>query len=208
MLFKERFVDILQVFNMLFKEAKEFLNNKGYKLVESEFRDPSSYASFYYPPEGPDTEKQEEDALDAASEEINSVVESIAEGLKEKYPGVYVTADNVSSNEDGELDEDRWGWSYTETFTCKLKLEVPLKYLNLTEEGANNDDALYEALSTFFSDVANKFNKSEIDFDEIENIDYTERDKEGKYGVILLSGKYKFSYGDSADEDVDERDDY
>ena len=93
--FKERFVDILQVFNMLFKEAKEILNNNGYKLVESKFSDPSDYASFYYPPEGPDTEEQEEEALDAASEEINSAVESISEGLKEKYPGVYVNAVDV-----------------------------------------------------------------------------------------------------------------
>ena len=121
---------------MLFKEAKEILNNNGYKLVESKFRDPSDYASFYYPPEGPDTEEQEEEALDAASEEINSAVESISEGLKEKYPGVSVNAVGVSSNEDGELHDGRWEWSYTETFTCKLKLEIPLKHLNLTEEGA------------------------------------------------------------------------
>lgn len=197
--FKERFVDILQVFNMLFKEAKEILNNNGYKLVESKFSDPSDYASFYYPPEGPDTEEQEEEALDAAREEINSAVESISEGLKEKYPGVSVNAVDVSSNEDGELHDGRWEWSYTETFTCKLKLEIPLKYLNLTEEGADDDDALFEALSTFFNNVANKFNDSEIDFDYIDDIDYKVIDKKIKYGIIIMSGKYKFSTGYSAD---------
>lgn len=183
---------------MLFKEAKEILNKSGYKLVESEFRDPSTFASFYYPPEGPDTEGHEEDALNAASEEINAAVKSISEGLQEKYPGVYVTADDVSSNEDGELDEDRWEWSYTETFTCKLKLEVPIKYLNLTEEGAEDENALDEALNTFFSDIANNFNDSEIEFDDTE---YTELDKDGKYGVILLTGEYKFSDGYAPDYD-------
>ena len=89
---------------MLFKEAKEFLNNKGYKLVESEFRDPSNYASFYYPPEGPDTEEHEEDALNAASEEINSAVESIAEGLKEKYS---------HDNSGVELSVITGGWTLT-----------------------------------------------------------------------------------------------
>lgn len=195
MLFKERFVDILQVFNMLFKEAKEFLNNKGYKLVESEFRDPSTYASFYYPPEGPDTEDNEERAEREATKELKYIEDKFQKALDEKFPKAYVTAQGPESNEDGDLYETRDEWSYTETFKCKLLFQVPIKYLNLTEEGAEDDDELDSALTKFYESISS-LNDSEIEFDET---DYTELDTSDKnyYGNICVEGTYKFSEGDS-----------
>lgn len=177
------------------KEAKQILNNKGYKLVESEFRDPSTYASFYYPPEGPDTEDNEERAEREASKELKYIEDKFQKALDEKFPGAYVTAKGPESNEDGDLYETRDEWSYTETFKCKLLFQVPIKYLNLTEEGAENDDELDSALTKFYESISS-LNDSEIEFDET---DYTELDTSDNnyYGNICVEGTYKFSEGDS-----------
>ena len=180
---------------MLFKEAKEFLNNKGYKLVESEFRDPSTYASFYYPPEGPDTEDNEERAEREASKELKYIEDKLKKVLDEKFPGAYVSAQDVKSNGDGDYYKSRYEWSYTETFKCKLLFQVPIKYLNLTEEGAEDDDKLDAALTKFYESIS-ELNDSEIEFDDT---DYTELDTSDNkyYGNICVEGTYKFSEGDS-----------
>lgn len=180
---------------MLFKEAKEILNRKGYKLVESEFRDPSTYASFYYPPEGPDTEDNAERAEIEATKELKYIENKFKQALDEKFPGAYVTAKGPESNEDSDYYKTRDEWSYTESFTCKLLFQVPIKYLNLTEEGAENDDELDSALTKFYESISS-LNDSEIEFDET---DYTELDKNDKnyYGNICVEGTYKFSEGDS-----------
>jgi hypothetical protein len=181
--------------NMKFTEAKEFLNNKGYMLVESEFRDPSTYASFYYPPEGPDTEDNEERAEREATKELKYIEDKFQKALDEKFPKAYVTAQGPESNEDGDLYETRDEWSYTETFKCKLLFQVPIKYLNLTEEGAEDDDELDSALTKFYESISS-LNDSEIEFDET---DYTELDTSDNnyYGNICVEGTYKFSEGDS-----------
>lgn len=168
---------------MLFKEAKEILNNKGYKLVE------------YYtePPEGMDLEPYAIKAKKCADEEMNSAVESVKEGLKEKYPDVRVYSDDVISNEDFDYENLKYGvGQYTESFICKLKFEVPLKYLNLTEEGAMADDfrKLMKAMEIFFDD-AMKFNDSEIVFDYIEDIDLDTTQKT-KFGTMIVTGEYKY----------------
>ena len=66
-----------------------------------EFRDPSTYASFYYPPEGPDTERK----MSEAEEEAQSIVEedaaTIQEDLQQDYPDATVTGTVV-----GVTDED------------------------------------------------------------------------------------------------------
>ena len=181
--------------NMKFTEAKEFLNNKGYMLVESEFRDPSTFASFYYPPEGPDTEDNEERAEREATKELKYIEDKFQKALDEKFPKAYVTAQGPESNEDGDLYETRDEWSYTETFKCKLLFQVPIKYLNLTEEGAEDDDELDSALTKFYESISS-LNDSEIEFDET---DYTELDTSDNnyYGNICVEGTYKFSEGDS-----------
>ena len=180
---------------MLFKEAKELLNKKGYKLVESEFRDPSTYASFYYPPEGPDTEDNEERAEKEASKELKYIENKYKKFFEEKYPGAYVSAQDAVSNGDGDYYNTRDEWSYTETFKCKLLFQVPIKYLNLTEEGAEDDDTLDAALTKFYESISS-LNDSEIDFDDT---DYTELDTSDNnyYGNICVEGTYKFSEGDS-----------
>lgn len=180
---------------MLFKEAKEILNNKGYKLVESEFRDPSTYASFYYPPEGPATEKNESRAEKAANNELKYIKNKYQKFFDEKYPGSYATDKSVESNEDGDMYEGRDEWSYTESFKCKLVLQIPIKYLNLTEEGAEDDDKLDTALSEFYERICS-LDDSEITFDDT---DYTELDTSDNkyYGNICVVGTYKFSEGDS-----------
>ena len=136
------------------KEAKQILNNKGYKLVESEFRDPSTFASFYYPPEGPDTEDNEERAENEANKELKYIENKLQKYFDEKFPGTYATAQDAVSNEDGDMYEGRDEWSYTETFKCKLLIQVPIKYLNLTEEGAENDDELDSALTKFYESIS------------------------------------------------------
>jgi len=177
------------------KEAKQILNNKGYKLVESEFRDPSTYASFYYPPEGPDTDDNEERAENEANKELKYIENKLQKYFDEKFPGTYATAQDAVSNEDGDMYEGRDEWSYTETFKCKLLIQVPIKYLNLTKEGAEDDDALDSALTKFYESISS-LNDSEIDFDDT---DYTELDtsNDNYYGNICVEGTYKFSEGDS-----------
>ena len=172
--------------DMKFTEAKEFLNKKGYMLVESEFRDPSTYASFYYPPEGPDTEEFESRGEEEAYNNLKYIENKYKKVLAEKYPGAYVSSIGPESNGDGSMYEGRDEWSYTESFKCKLLFKVPIKYLNLTDEGAEDDKKLDEALTEFFKSIC-ELNDSEIDFYDT---DYTELDTidDKYYGNICMAG--------------------
>jgi len=170
---------------MLFKEAKEILNNKGYKLVEYYTEPPEDEYGFW--------ERIEEGALESAKYATNSVAESIEKKLKEKCPGVNVYVDDVISNEDGEEHKRKWVWEYTESFTCKLKFEVPIKYLNVTEEVAMSDDSddlntFDDAMENFFDNVINSI-KTDIVFDDFEDIDI---DKTQKTGTMTAIGTYEY----------------
>ena len=182
---------------MLFKEAKEILNNKGYKLVESEFRDPSTYASFYYPPDSPDTEKYEQNAQEKVGEVLNLAMGEIEDGLKEKYPNVKVSFDNENgiTSKDSDYYDGKDEWYYTEIFSCELKIEVPIKTLNLSLEDAEDEKILDTSLEKFFNEVIKPLNKTKkLKFDTLWS---TELSNDEDYGIMSIVGEYKYYEGDS-----------
>lgn len=148
-------------------------------IQRHEFRDPSTYASFYYPQEGPDTERE----LSEAEEEAKSVVEEDAatfqEDLQQDYPDATVTGTVV-----GVTDEDVDSGSDYYRYTCKVKCELRISIPK--ENFANKDDnEIFDELSNIYSIITS----TQIEYEDVGDEKITDTNAE-----IVLSGSYSYYY--------------
>jgi len=144
---------------MLFKEAKEILNKSGYKLVEW-MSEPDAY-----PPDESDTEGYESNAYNAAKEELETLLDKFKTELGEKFPGIDFGVYEIKPDRDGgKLDYDEEGRTFRETLECSFWMSVPLKYLNLTKEGAKDNKLLDDTLTKFYLTYVKPLDDSVIDF--------------------------------------------
>lgn len=161
---------------------------------ESEFRDPSDYPSFYYPPEGPDTEREMSEAQEEAQTVVNEDAATFQEALQQNYPGATVTG-TVDEVTDEEVDEGRDYYHYTAYVRCTLNISIPKEVF-----AGKEDDEIYDLIPNICATEA----ALEIDYDDDENEDVTDTSVE-----ISMSGQYKYYYENDRDYDgYDERDDY
>lgn len=159
---------------------------------ESEFKDPSTYASFYYPPEGPDTERE----MSEAEEEAKSVVENDAavfqEALQQDYPGATVTGTVVEVT-DEDVDEGRDYYHYTAYVKCNLNVSIPKEIF-----AGKTDDEIFDLIPDICSTEAAFEIEYEVDED---SADVTDTSVE-----ITMTGQYKYYYEN--DRDYDDYDPY
>ena len=149
-----------------------------------EFRDPSTYASFYYPQEGPDTERE----LSEAEEEAKSVVEEDAatfqEDLQQDYPDATVTGTVVGVT-DEDVDSGRDYYRYTCKVKCELRISIP------KENFANKDDnEIFDELSNIYSIITS----TQIEYEDVGDEKITDTNAE-----IVLSGSYSYYYENAKD---------
>ena len=149
-----------------------------------EFRDPSTYASFYYPPEGPDTERK----MSEAEEEAQSIVEedaaTIQEDLQQDYPDATVTGTVVGVT-DEDVDSGSDYYHYTCKVECKLRISIP------KENFANkDDDEIFNELSNIYSIITS----TQIDYEDVGDEKVTDTSAE-----IVLSGSYAYYYENDRD---------
>ena len=149
-----------------------------------EFRDPSTYASFYYPPEGPDTERE----LSEAEEEAKSVVEEDAatfqEDLQQDYPDATVTGTVVGVT-DEDVDSGRDYYRYTCKVKCELRISIP------KENFANKDDnEIFDELSNIYSIITS----TQVEYEDVGDEKITDTNAE-----IVLSGSYSYYYENAKD---------
>lgn len=161
---------------------------------ESEFRDPSTYASFYYPPEGPDTEREMSEAEEEAQEVVNGDAEAFQEALQQNYPGATVTG-TVDEVTDEDVDEGRDYYHYTAYVKCSLNISIPKEVF----AGKTDDE-----ISDLIPDICATEAALEIEYDDDGNEDVTDTSVE-----ISMSGQYKYYFENDRDyDDYDGRDDY
>lgn len=153
-------------------------------IQRREFRDPSTYASFYYPQEGPDTERE----LSEAEEEAKSVVEedaaTVQEDLQQDYPDATVTGTVV-----GVTDEDVDSGSDYYHYTCKVKCELRISIPK--ENFANKDD---NEISDELSNIYSIITSTEIDYEDEGDEEITDASAE-----IVLRGSYAYYYENDRD---------
>ena len=162
---------------------------------ESEFKDPSTYASFYYPPDDPDTERE----MHEAEEEVKSVVEKDAavfqEALQQDYPGATVTGTVVEVT-DEDVDEGRDYYHYTAYVKCNLNVSIPKEVF-----AGKTDDEIFEVIPDICSTEA----ALEIEYDA----DNASKDVTDTSVEITMTGQYKYYFeNDRDDDDYAGRDDY
>lgn len=153
-------------------------------IQRHEFRDPSTYASFYYPQEGPDTERE----LSEAEEEAKSVVEEDAatfqEDLQQDYPDATVTGTVVGVT-DEDVDSGSDYYRYTCKVECKLRISIP------KENFANKDDnEIFDELSNIYSIITS----TQIEYEDVGDEKITDTNAE-----IVLSGSYSYYYENAKD---------
>lgn len=156
---------------------------------ESEFRDPSTYASFYYPSEGPDTARE----MSEAEKEAKSVVEKDAavfqEALQLDYPGAKVTGTVVEVT-DEDVDEGRDYYHYTAYVKCNLNVSIPKEVF-----AGKTDDEIFDLIPDICSTEA----ALEIEYDgDNDSEDVTDTSVE-----ITMTGQYKYYYENDRDDDYD-----
>lgn len=161
---------------------------------ESEFRDPSTYASFYYPPEGPDTEKEQTEAQEEAQSVVEEDAAAFQEALQQNYPGAIVKG-TVGEVTDEDVDEGRDYYHYTAYVKCNLEVSIPKEVF-----AGKTDDEIFDLIPDICATEA----ALEIDYDDNENEDVTDTSVE-----ITMTGQYKYYFENDRDyDDYDERDDY
>ena len=174
--------------NMKFTEAKEFLNNKGYMLVEW-MSEPDAY-----PPDERDTEGYESNAYNAAKEELETLLDKFKTELSEKFPGIDFGVYEIKQDDSGEFDYDEEGRTYRETLECSFWMSVPLKYLNLTKEGAEDNKLLDDTLTKFYLKYVKPLDDSVIDFDIKRGTDSEiDRDDNTLATFYLYYGSYDYA---------------
>jgi hypothetical protein len=167
-------------------------------LSESEFRDPSTYASFYYPPEGPDTEKEQNEAEEEAQSVVEEDAAAFQEALQQNYPGATVTGKAIEVT-DEDVDEGHDYYHYTAYVKCNLEISIPKEVF-----AGKTDDEIFDLIPDICATEA----ALEIEYDDNENEDVTDTSVE-----ITMTGQYKYYYEndrdyDDYDEDRDAYDPY
>lgn len=150
------------------------------EYYKGEFRDPSTFPSFYYPPEGPDTEREQQKAESDALAAMQKDVDAFNAQFAEKYTGIDIDTDAEVIDEEN-LYGGRDDYQFAETVKCTVTFTMPAKYL----------DGAAERLLDLEIDVCEDFgdaSKSGIDYDDSNS--KIENDKI----VITTSGKIKFKY--------------
>lgn len=165
---------------------------------ESEFRDPSTFASFYYPPEGPDTEKEQTEAQEEAQSVVEEDAAAFQEALQQNYPGAIVKG-TVGEVTDEDVDEGRDYYHYTAYVKCNLEVSIPKEVF-----AGKTDDEIFDLIP----DICATEVALEIDYDDNENEDVTDTSIE-----ITMTGQYKYYFEndrdyDDYDEDRDAYDPY
>lgn len=143
-----------------------------------EFRDPSTYASFYYPPEGQDTEREQSEAEQEAEECVTKDAAIYQEEIAKFYKDATVTGE-VGEVIDEDVDEGRYHYHYTCKVKCNLRISIPKENF-----AGKNDDEISEELQNICSIEV----PTEIEYEDVdENVTDTSRD-------IVLSGFYNYYY--------------
>ena len=160
---------------------------------ESEFKDPSNYASFYYPPEGPDTEREMSEAEEEAKAVVEEDAATLQKALQQDYPGATVTGIVVEVT-DEDVDEGRDYYHYTAYVKCNLNISIPKEVF-----AGKDDDEIFDLIPDICSTEA----ALEIEYDDNENEDVTDTSVE-----ITMTGQYKYYFENDRDDDYAGRDDY
>lgn len=157
---------------------------------ESEFRDPSTYASFYYPLEGPDTEREQSEAEKEAQSVVEEDAATFQEALQQNYPGAIVKG-TVGEVTDEDVDEGRDYYHYTAYVKCNLEVSIPKEVF-----AGKTDDEIFDLIPDICATEA----ALEIEYDDNENEDVTDTSVE-----ITMTGQYKYYFENDRDyDDYDE----
>lgn len=151
-------------------------------LSETKFRDPSTYASFYYPPEGRDTEYD----MIGAKEEAQYVVEEDAEKLQnvlqQYYPGATVTG-TVGEITDENVFDGRTvdEYRYTADVECYLNISIPKEVF-----AGKTDNEIFDLIP----DTNEIKVKLEIEYEN----DGMNDDVTDTVAKTTMTGTYKYEY--------------
>lgn len=151
-----------------------------------EFRDPSTYASFYYPPEGQDTEREQEVAKKEAKKLADSDAEAYKQALEQTYTDVLVSAE-IGEVEDEQVSQGRDYYHYYCDVPCKLRISIPIE--NFPDK---TEDEILEILPTIYE----KEIQTEIEYDDVEEEYVTDTSVE-----IVLTGTYAYTFENDRDYD-------
>lgn len=157
-------------------------------LSEKEFRDPSSYASFYYPPEGPDTEREMNDAIEEATEVTEKDAEVFQEVLQKDYPGATVTGNAIEVT-DEDVNEGRDYYHYTAYVECELNISIPREVF-----AGKTIDEIYDLVP----DICEKEAALKIEYEYVDEDDTQVNDKSVE---ITLRGQYEYHFEHDRDDD-------
>lgn len=149
-----------------------------------EFRDPSTYASFYYPPEGPDTTKEQSAAEQAADRRVKADAAAYQAELAKLYKDVTVTGE-VDEVEDEDIDSGRDYYHYTCQVKCKLRVSIPKE--NFADK---DDDEIFDELPNIYSIAV----PTKIDYEDVDDEEVTDT-----HAVFVLSGNYKYYFENDKD---------
>lgn len=149
-----------------------------------EFRDPSTYASFYYPPEGPDTTRELSDAEQEANDSVKEDAASFQAELAKHYQNVKVTGEVVETV-DEDIDSGRDYYHYTCYVKCELRISIPKE--NFADK---DDDEIFDELPNIYSIAV----PTEIEYENVDNEEVTDTSIE-----ITLSGNYKYYFENDKD---------
>lgn len=144
-----------------------------------EFRDPSTYASFYYPPEGPSTEREQSDAEREAEENVKEDAAIYQEEYAKLYKGVTVKGE-IGEVEDEEIDSGKDYYHYTCYVKCILRISIP------RENFAGKDDD--EIISELPSDYCIT-SQTEVEYDNLDEEEVTDTSIE-----VVISGNYRYYF--------------
>lgn len=119
--------------NMNLNEAKEILNDNGYRLLKEDVS--------VWPPDGPDLpiDEWDEEGQQEVNELIQSDAEELEKNIKKEYPDAEVYAWEAIPNDDYEY----YGGEYRKKYTCRIELSVPPEVLGLTIESAKGEEHQY-----------------------------------------------------------------
>ncbi len=151
-----------------------------------EFRDPSTYASFYYPPEGPDTEREQAGAEKEAKELADSDAATYQQVLEQTYDGILVSAE-IGEVEDEQVSQGRDYYHYYCNVPCKLSISIPIENFP-----GKTEDEILEILPTIYE----KEILTEIEYDNVEEEYVTDTSVE-----IVLTGTYAYKFANDRDYD-------
>lgn len=166
---------------------------------ESKFRDPSTYASFYYPDEGRDTEYDMIKAKEEAQYVVEEDAAKLQKALQQNYPGATVTGivGEITDEDviDGRTDDN---YRYKADVECYLNISIPKEVF-----AGKTDNEIFDLIP----DINEIKVKLEIEYEN----DGMNDDVTDTVAKTTMTGQYKYEYDTEdyyADSDRDYYDPY